>query len=100
MRTTQPAHVFDQPENVHFDPFTKTDRLAHVRQCHFLWCCHDNGLGIFDDLGDGQRLVAGSGWRIDRQKIELSPIDISDKLLNGRILDGTAPDERLRLWSA
>jgi hypothetical protein len=71
---------------------TKTDGFADICQCHFLGSRNNNGLGIRDQLGNGQGFIPGSRRGVDNQKIQYTPADFPDKLLYDAMFDRSPPD--------
>lgn len=51
--------------------------------------------GLAEELDQRDVLVARSRRGVDQQEVELSPIDIGQKLLDQSVLAGPAPDERV-----
>ena len=55
---------------------------------------HEN-LGVREQLGHGDRHVAGAGRQVQQQDVQVAPEHIGQELLDGAVQHGAAPHNRL-----
>ena len=55
---------------------------------------HEN-LGVREQLGHGDRHVAGARRQVQQQDVQVAPEHIGQELLDGAVQHGAAPDDRL-----
>ena len=88
------AHVLDHAEGADVDLVEHRDRLARVEQAHLLGRGDDHRPGERDELAEAERRVARPGRQVDDQVVELAPLDVAQELLDGRVDERAAPDDR------
>src|SRR5947209_1284538 len=91
----QPAHVLDETERWHVQPAKHLQRLERDLERRLLRRAHDRDAGQRNRLGQGQRRVAGAGWKVDHQIVELTPQHIAQHLLDRPRHQRPAPHHRL-----
>ena len=72
-------------------------RFAGVQQRKVLRRGNDNGTSDFRLLGQRHLNIARTGWQIDDQHVQLSPLDLCQHLLQRAHQHRTAPDNGLVL---
>ena len=87
------AHVLDDPEDRNVDALEHLESLSGVDERDLLRGGHDHGSGEGSVLTDGQRGVTRSGREIEHEVVELSPVDVGQKLLDDPVHHRTAPDD-------
>src|ERR1700693_1024861 len=94
MGTAEVAHVFYNAQQGDMNLLEHSKASSGVEKGHILGRRDNNGPGQRNKLGNAQLCVAGSWRKVDQHIVELSPVDISYKLLNGPMNHRTPPDDR------
>ena len=87
-------HVLNHAQRRDVELLIHADRALAVGERHLLRGGHHNGAGRRHGLAQRQRHIAGAGWHIDDQVVEVLPTHVAAELLDGAVQHGTAPDHR------
>ena len=94
MAADEVAHVLHDAHDRHIHFAEHGQALARVDQGDVLRGGDDDGAGEWHLLGHGQLRVAGAGREIDDHEIELSPLHVSEELVECLHHHRSAPDDR------
>ena len=78
--TLEIAHIFDNAENRHVKLLKHTIGLPDIAQRDLLRCRHQHCSGDGDHLRETQLHIACPGGHVDYQVVELSPLNLAQKL--------------------
>src|SRR5260221_7858775 len=73
------AHVLDHAENRHMNFLEHRNAALDVEQRNVLRRRHDHAAIQRNTLRDRQLRVAGAGWQVEYQAIQLTPLDVEQK---------------------
>ena len=93
-RIGEGAHILDDSEHRHADPFEHFGALERVAHRHLLRRRHDHRARYRDGLDQRELGVPGARRHVHQEIVELAPVDIPQELLNHLHDDGAAPDGR------
>lgn len=89
----EPGHVFDESEDGDVDFGEHGDGFACVDEGDFLRSGDDDGSIDGDGLDDGELDVAGAGWEVEDEVVEVFPSDLAEELLGVACGHGAADDD-------
>ena len=93
IRAFHPAHVLHDAQHRHIHGIGHVVRLADNQRNQVLGRGDDDDAIDRNGLEHGQRNIAGSGWHVEKEKVEVSPQYICPKLLDRVGDDGATPDD-------
>ena len=89
------AHVLDDADDRDFQLLEHGHAFGHILQGDVLRCRHDDHAGQWDQLRQAQRRVTRARRQVNHQVIEVTPVEILQKLLDSAVDHRSAPDDRL-----
>src|SRR5262245_46238049 len=91
--TNEVAHILDDPQNRNMNLLEHVERFSHVCQGDFLRSCDEDCSLDGNKLGKAKLRVPGTRRHVDDQVVQVSPLDVIEKLSHSRVKHGTAPDD-------
>ena len=90
----KPSHIFDEAEDGHVDLLVAVhvDAFAGVGEGYLLGRRDDDGSRDGERLEERQMDVAGARRRVEDEVVELAPVCIGDKLLEGTRRHAASPE--------
>ena len=93
VRADKSAHVLDDAQDGQVQLVAEHERLAHVGHGDLLRRGDDHGASaVAEQFGESERLVAGAGWGVYHETIEMAPVDPGQQFADGGVLAGATPD--------